>query len=64
MKQSTSKIRQVAMALDNAIERRNIEEILTCFADDCEIEVLRQLLVGKEGVRRWVDWLYKNFRQI
>lgn len=62
--QSAEKIRQVARTLDNAIESKSAEGILSSFADDCEIEILRQQLVGKEGVKRWVDWLYKNFRQI
>ncbi len=64
MKQSAGTIRKMALALDNAIENKNIDGILACFANDCEIELLRQLLIGKEGVRKWVDWLYKNCRQI
>ena len=64
MKQSPDKLRKAAMALDNAIESKNMEKILTYFADDCEIELLRQQLFGKEGVKKWLDWLYKNFRQI
>ncbi len=62
--QSPDEIRKVAMALGNAIEKKNVEEILSSFADDCEIELLRQRLVGKEGVKKWVDWLYKNLKQI
>ena len=64
MKQSPGKLRKAAMALDNAIESKNISEILTYFANDCEIELLRQQLFGKEGVKKWLDWLYKNFWQI
>ena len=64
MKQSAGTMRKMALVLDNAIENRNLDGILACFADDCEIELLRQLLIGKEGVKKWVDWLYKNFRQI
>ena len=62
--QSPDKIRKVAMALDSAIEKKNVEEILSSFADDCEIELLRQRLVGKEGVKRWLDWLYEHFIQV
>ena len=64
IKQSSDKIRKIAMALDNAIESKDIEEILASFADDCEIELLRQRLIGKEGVKKWIDWMYKNVRQI
>jgi len=64
MKQSPDKIRKIALALDNAIESKNIEGILSSFTEDCEIELLRQHLVGKEGVKKWIDWMYKNVRQI
>ncbi|MFC1915362.1 nuclear transport factor 2 family protein [Chloroflexota bacterium] len=63
-KQSSSKIREIARALDNAIENKNVGAILDSFTDDCEIELLRQCLIGKEGVKKWIDWLYKNVRQI
>ena len=64
MKQSSAKIRKIALALDNAIESKNIEGILSSFTEDCEIELLRQHLIGKEGVKKWIDWMYKNVRQI
>ena len=64
MKQSPDKIRKIALALDNAIENKNIEGILSSFTGDCEIELLRQHLIGKEGVKKWIDWMYKNVRQI
>jgi len=63
-KQSPGKIRKAAAAFDNAIENKNTEEILASFTEDCEIELLRQLLIGKAGVKKWIDWLYKNIRQI
>ena len=64
MKQSPDKIRKIALALDIAIEIKNIEGILSSFTEDCEIELLRQHLIGKEGVKKWIDWMYKNVRQI
>lgn len=63
-KESTDEIRRVAMMLDNAIENRRLDTVLTCFADDCEIELLRHSLYGKAGVEKWFDWLFKNIRQI
>ncbi|MFQ5997496.1 MAG: nuclear transport factor 2 family protein [Dehalococcoidales bacterium] len=64
MKQSPDIIRKATKALENAIENKNVAEVLASFADDCEIELLRQRLFGKEGVRKWLDWLYKNLWQI
>ena len=56
--QSPDRIRKVAMDLDNALEARDTEIVLSCFADDCEIELLGVKLVGKEGAGKWLDWLY------
>jgi ketosteroid isomerase-like protein len=61
---STDEIRRVAMALDNAIENKDPDAVIACFADDCEIELLRHSLVGKAGVKKWFGWLFKNIRQI
>lgn len=52
------------MALDNAIENKDPDAVIACFADDCEIELLRHSLVGKAGVKKWFGWLFKNIRQI
>lgn len=61
---STDEIRRVAMALDNAIENKDPDAVIACFADDCEIELLRHSLVGKAGVKKWFGWLFKNIWQI
>jgi ketosteroid isomerase-like protein len=63
-KNSTEEIQKVALALDNAIENKRLDAVLLCFADDCEIEMLRNSLFGKAGVEKWFDWLFKNIRQI
>lgn len=62
--QLPDEIRKIALALGNAVENKNVEELLASFTDDCEIELLRQHLVGKEGVKKWIDWLFSNFRQV
>ena len=63
-KQPTDEIRRVAMTLDNAIENKRLDAAMSCFDDDCEIELLRHSLYGKAGVEKWFDWLFKNIRQI
>ncbi len=63
-KQSTDEIRKVAMTLDSGIENKNLDTVTSCFADNCEIELLRHSLYGKAGVKKWFDWLFKNIRQI
>jgi ketosteroid isomerase-like protein len=63
-KKPIDEIRRVAMTLDNAIENKRLDAVLSCFSDDCEIELMRQSLFGKAGVEKWFDWLFKNVRQI
>jgi ketosteroid isomerase-like protein len=62
--QLPDEIRKVAADLDNAIENRNIEVALSCFSDDCEIELLGTKLAGREGLRKWITWLYGHLAEI
>jgi ketosteroid isomerase-like protein len=63
-KKATEEMRRVAMKLGSAIENKSLDTVMSCFADDCEIELLRQSLYGKAGVKKWFDWLFKNIWQI
>jgi ketosteroid isomerase-like protein len=63
-KQSPREIRKYAKALDDAIEGRNIEEVMSYFYDDCEIEVLGVKLTGKEGLRKAFGWMYKYLKEM
>jgi hypothetical protein len=62
--QRPDEIRQVAMEFDNAIESRNMELALSSFADDTEIELLGVKLVGRQGAKKWLDWLYMNLAEV
>jgi ketosteroid isomerase-like protein len=55
--QDTDRIKEVAMDFDKAIEARDIEQMVDAFADDCEIELMGITLKGKEGAKRWSEWL-------
>lgn len=61
---SCEEIRRVAMALDKALERKDLQAILEKFADDCEIELLSVKLLGKEGVRKWFNWMYTHVAEL
>ncbi len=63
-RRTTDEIRRVAMTLDNAIENKSLDAVMSCFTDDCEIELLRHSLYGKAGVKKWFNWLFKNVWQI
>ena len=62
--QSPERIREVAMEFDAAIEARDVERVLSAFADDCRIELLGTTLEGKEGARRWIEWLFESIPAI
>ncbi len=62
--QSPDEIRKIAMDLDNAIASQNIELLLSTFCDDCEIKLLGIKLAGKEGARKWLDWMYEHLAKV
>ena len=62
--QSPEKIRKYAKALDDAIEAGSIEEVMSYFCDDCEIELLGVKLTGKDGLRKAFDWMYKYLKEM
>ena len=61
---SSEEARKVALALDNALENRDLQGVMDKFADDCEIELLGVKLFGKEGLGKWVNWMYKHVAEI
>ena len=62
--QSAGRIRKLAMDLDDAIERRDVESVVAAFAEDCRIELLGITLRGRTGVRRWLDWYHSKLRSV
>jgi hypothetical protein len=49
---------------DRALESRDIHRVIPFFAADCCIELLRQKLTGREGVKKWLGWMYKNLSEL
>lgn len=62
--QPHDRILKSAAALDNTLEARDRDKVLSFFADDCEIELLGITLKGKESAARWLDWLYGHLKEI
>ena len=61
---SEEKIREYAKALDDAIEKGNIDEIVSYFSDKCEIELLGIKLTGHEGLKRAIRWMFRYLKEI
>jgi len=62
--QRQKQIREYAKSFDDAIERRDMKEVVSYFCDDSEIELLGIKLTGKEGLRKTFDWIYKYLKEI
>lgn len=60
MNQKDDEIKNIAMEMDNALEKRDIELITSFFSDDCEIKLLQLTLKGKDGVRKWLTWMFER----
>ena len=58
--QSADEIRRVAKLLDDAVEHGDTAAVLSCFAEECEIELPGLTLHGKAGLQRALDWLYRE----
>ena len=61
---STENILKQAKALDDAIEKRDTEELISYFSDNCEIELLGIKLSGKEGLKKAINWMFRYLNQI
>ncbi len=57
------RIREVAKELDDTLETKDIESIVSFFADDCEIELLGTSVKGREGARSWLRWQFGHVAQ-
>ncbi len=58
------KVRQVAKALDDAIERHDMDVLIACFSEACEIRLPGITLAGHEGLRKAVSWMYTYLKEI
>ena len=61
---SPEKIRELAKALDDAIESRKTEKVISYFSETCEIELLGIKLTGKEGLRKAIRWIFRYLKDI
>ena len=62
--QSDDKIRKVAKKLDDAVEKHDINFILDCFLDNCEVEIFGIVLRGKVHLKKALNWLYEMVGKI
>lgn len=62
--QTESSIRRAASELDEALQGGDLDRVVACFAHDCTVDLLGVRLHGHEGVRRWLDWVFKHVERI
>jgi ketosteroid isomerase-like protein len=61
---NSEKIRQLAKALDDAIEKRDIEELVSYFSSDCKICLPGITLSGYGGLRKAIRWMFRYLKDI
>ncbi|HUT80273.1 MAG TPA: nuclear transport factor 2 family protein [Candidatus Bathyarchaeia archaeon] len=64
LRQTREGIQSAVIAFTFAIEKMDITELLTYFADDCEIEILNVTLTGKDGAQKWLNWMFNHITKI
>jgi ketosteroid isomerase-like protein len=62
--QTDASIRRAASELDEALEARDFERVVACFSADCTVDLLGVRLRGRDGVRRWLEWVFAHVEQM
>jgi ketosteroid isomerase-like protein len=63
-KQDKNQILKLASDLDNDLELKDIEKLISYFSDDCEIELLGIKLKEIDGLKKWLKWFFEMFDTI
>ena len=61
---NSEEIRKLAQALDDAIEKHNVQEIVQYFSEECEIHFPGVTLTGREGLRKAIRWMFRYLKEI
>jgi ketosteroid isomerase-like protein len=62
--QTERTILDAARRLDEALQAGDRQRVLSCFSEDCELEVLEVRLSGIAGVTIWPDWVFAHAASI
>jgi hypothetical protein len=57
-------ILKLAADLDDDLEKRDINKLVSYFSKDCEIEILGLTLKTHSGVRKWLEWFFSTLKLI
>ena len=58
------KIRELAKQLDDAIEKKAVEELVAYFSEACEVQLPGRTLTGHRGLRKAISWMYSFIQLI
>jgi len=62
--QDPQRIKEMGKFLDDSLEKKDFESIISCFSDDCRIELLGKSLHGKDGVEKWLNWMFDAIEKV
>ena len=61
---NSEKIRELAKALDDAIEKHHTEELVSYFSEVCQIQLPGITLTGHKGLRKAIKWMFSYLNEI
>jgi len=61
---SEAQIRELAKTLDDAIEKHNVQELVSYFSKECEIYLPGIILYGHEGLKKAIRWMFRYLKEI
>jgi len=62
--QEKEQIIKLAKDLDDDLERKNVNKLISYFSKDCEIEIFGLTLKGHEDLKKWFHWFFDMFDSI
>ena len=60
----TGDLRELALRFDRALERKDYQAVLSAFHEHCTITLPGIELTGREGARKWMDWLFSYVEEL
>ena len=64
MPNNIENIRKTAQMLDDAFERKDIDDCLSCFTEDAVVEFMDVRLKGKASIKRWMNWIQSILSEV
>ncbi len=55
---------EITLRIDRASEAKDTVTILSCFHENCEIDIPGKKIKGKNEAKKWTEWIYSYFAEL